>query len=451
VTIAWIFLAAPRTGLLNRALEPVFGEGALDVFGLGGMIVVEALRLAPLALLLTAAALRVVDPALEASAVVSGVPRRVAVRRITLALVRPALLAAGLLLALRSIEAFEVPTLLGLPAGVWVFTSRIWLALDRPDGSLGPAAAGAVPLLVLTVVGTVALAASTRRRRSFETISPRGHRAERIALGRWRLPALAAVLAYLALAVALPLGALVWVSTQPFLAGVSDDALARANLDGYEELLRNETTRRSIVNSLTYGVSTATVAVALAALVAFVAVRTRIRGRLLLDTFAFLPIAVPGLVLGAGVLFLYVRLPIGVYGTAALLVIGLVTRYLPYGVRFAGAGMAQLGRELEEAARVSGVRGRRAFVGVTLPLVAPALLAAWATVFVLSLHDVSTSLLLYSPGTEVVSVRTWDLYEAGASQQVAALGVVTGAAGLALGAAAFALGAAAVRRSRARG
>ena len=155
--------------------------------------------------------------------------------------------------------------------------------------------------------------------------------------------------------------------------------------------------------------------------------------------------------LGAGVLFLYVRLPIGVYGTAALLVIGLVTRYLPYGVRFAGAGMAQLGRELEEAARVSGVRGRRAFLGVTLPLVAPALLAAWATVFVLSLHDVSTSLLLYSPGTEVVSVRTWDLYEAGASQEVAALGVVTGVAGLALGAAAFALGAGAVRRARARG
>ena len=193
-TIAWIFLASPRTGALNSLLEPLLGPGALDVFSMGGMIVVEALHLVPFVFLLMAAAFLNLDPALEESAVASGVRRRSIIRRITLPLVRPALAAVILLVGIRAIEAFEVPALLGIPGGVWVFTSRIWRALNTYPADIGVAGAYAVSLLALTAVGVFLLSRLLSRGRHFRTVTGKGcPTAAGGARSGWRVPLTVAV------------------------------------------------------------------------------------------------------------------------------------------------------------------------------------------------------------------------------------------------------------------
>jgi iron(III) transport system permease protein len=321
-----------------------------------------------------------------------------------------------------------------------VITSGIWASYQRSAGELGSVAAGGTLLLALTLVGTLLLAAATRGRRRFETLGSGWSTDRRVRLGRARPFALLGVLTYLGLAVVLPLAALAWMSTQPYLAPVSHAALGRASGDGYAAVFRDGATRDALAHSITYALISATLVTALALGVTWLAARTRARGRRLVEVLAFAPIAVPGLVLGAGILVLYVRLPVAVYGTAAVLVVAYATLYLPHAVRFHGAGMAQVGREVEEAATASGVRRIPTLVRITLPLIAPSVAAAWVVVLLLSLYDVAASLLLYAPGTEVIGVRLWELYEAGSFRDLAALGIVSAVPALVLGAFALARG-----------
>ncbi len=440
-TIAWIFLASPRVGLINRALEPLLGPGAFDVFSMGGMIVVEGLHLSPLVFLLLYAAFRSMDPALEESGLLGGARLRTVVRRVTLPLAAPALAAAVLVAVVRGLEAFEVPALLGIPGGVWVFTSRIWRALATYPRRFGEAGAYAFSLLVLTAAGVLLYARLASRARRFQTITGRGFRPRPMPLGRWRGPATAVLLAYVVVAVVLPLGVLLYASTQRFYTVPSFSAIAAGTLDNYRTLLGSGEVLRAFRNSVALGIGSATVVTLLLAIVAWVVVRSRARARWALDAVAFLPLAVPGLVLGVGLLFVYLRAPVPVYGTLWILFIAYVTRYMPYGMRYASAAMHQVGAELEEAAVVAGARWWATFRRVVLPLLAPGLVAGWIYVLLVSFRELSGSILLYSPGNEVLSVVMWEQWQNVQATQLAALGVLMVAALALLAAAARRLGA----------
>jgi iron(III) transport system permease protein len=177
-------------------------------------------------------------------------------------------------------------------------------------------------------------------------------------------------------------------------------------------------------NSLLVCAGAATAVVFLSAIAAWLSVRTRMRGRWLVDALASLPLAVPGVVLGAALLFLYLRVSLPIYGTLWILFIAYLTGYLPYGMRYASVSLVQISRELEEAAEVSGASRWQAFRRVLLPLAAPGLVAGWLLIVTLSLRELSSSLLLYSPGNEVLSVRIWLLYQGGQLPELAALGLV---------------------------
>jgi iron(III) transport system permease protein len=435
-TIAWIYLASPRSGALAEVL-PVDPE----IFGMGGMIFVEGLHLSPLVFLLMAAALRSSDPALEEAALMSGASRRTVLRRITLPLARPALYAALLIMVVRALEAFEVPALLGIPSGTWVFTSRIWEALDGFPADLGAAAAYAVSLLALTLVGVFVYSRMSRSGARYQTVSGRGQHPRRIELGSWRRPVTVAMVAYLAVASLLPLLMLLYVSTQRFYAAPSIDGLSRATFENYRYLVENDATIEAFTNSLLLGVGTATAVTLVMAAAAWLVVRSRLPGRSILDALASLPLAIPGLVLGVALLFVYLRSPLPVYGTLWILFIAYFTRFMPYGMRYAAAAMHQLSGELEEAARMSGASFAQTFRRVTLPLLLPALAAGWLYVLIVAMRELSTSILLYSPGSEVLPVRIFTLYEGGQFTKLAALGVVMVLAMTALAAIAYRLGA----------
>jgi iron(III) transport system permease protein len=415
----------PNIGVANRwVIEPLDGHHPFNVYSIPGMIVIEGLHLSPLVFLLMAAAFRSMDPALEESAIMSGASLPTVFRRITLPLVRPALLAGFLIMVVRGLESFEVPSVVGLRNHIWVFTSRIWQALNDAVPNYGQAGAYAMSLLVLTTIGVLCYSQFAKRGRAYQTITGKGFRPHPVRLGRWRWPATAFIALYFLISVVLPLLILFYASTQSFYAPPSRQTLSHMSFANYSLEWNDPIVRHAALNSLYVGVGAATAVILLAAVASWLVVRTRAPGRWLVDNLAFMPLTIPGLVLGVALLTIYLRIPIGIYGTLWILFIAYMTRYMPYGMRYASSSMFQIGRELEESAHMSGAGWWHTFRRIILPLLAPGLIAAWIYIVIVSFRELGSSVLLYSPGKEVLSIVIWEQWRDGLLTELSALGVM---------------------------
>ncbi|MFG1708579.1 ABC transporter permease [Nonomuraea sp. M3C6] len=423
-TIAWIFLASPDIGLLNKVVEPIFGPGFFDVFTVWGMVWVEGLHLSPIVFLLMVAAFRSMDPSLEESALMSGASRWQVFRRVTVPLTRPAIVAAVLIMVVRSLESFEVPALLGLQNGIYVFTSRIYFVLRSYPPDLAAAGALAVGLLVLALIGVAISNLVGRAGKTYQTVTGKGFRPRPMELGKWRPVMGGAIVLYFFLTVVGPLLVLLYTSLLKFYQAPSADAFASMSLDNYRQLFDLSDAMTALKNSLALGLGSATLVMILMAVGAWIVVRSRIPGRQLVDHFSFVPLVIPGLVLGLALSFVYLRSPVPIYGTIFILLIAYCTRYMPYGMRYAVTSMHQISSELEESAQVSGASWWQTFRRVLLPLLSPGLLAGWIYILVVSFRELSSSILLYSPGNEVLSILIFEQYENGQFTVLAALGVV---------------------------
>ena len=425
-TVAWILLGSPKIGLVNLALQNLFDTNAvfINVYSLGGMIWVDALHYSPMAFLLMTAAFRSMDPALEESAVMSGASVPQVLRKVTLPLVWPAIFATLLILFVRAIESFEVPALLGLPVGIQVFTSAIYQAVHRYPSQVGLASAYAVTLLVITSAGVYFQSRLSTSGSRYATMTGKGFRPRLIDLGRWRYLTVAVFLLYFFLIVVLPFAVLLWSSFQKFYSVPSVEALQRLTLEPYRTILGYPSLMRSVWNSLLLAVTTATLVMLVTAVICWIVVKTKLRGRWLLDNFASLPMVFPGIVLGLAIMILYLYLPVGVYGTIWIMLIAYVTRFMPYGLRYNTTSMLQIHKELEESAAMSGASWTTAFWRIILPLLKPGLVAGWIYIVIVSIRELSSSILLYSPGTEVLSILIWELWENGQYVELSALGVM---------------------------
>jgi iron(III) transport system permease protein len=212
-------------------------------------------------------------------------------------------------------------------------------------------------------------------------------------------------------------------------------------LSNYRDVIHTDIVVTALKNSVILGLGSATVVMLIAAIASGVVVRTTMPGRWLIDNLAFLPLVVPGLVLGVATLFVYLRLPLPIYGTLWILFAAYLTRYMPYGMRYASTSMFQVGRELEESAMTSGASWFQSFRRVVLPLLFPGLVAGWIYIVVVSVRELSSTIILYSPGKEVLSIVIWEQYQNGDLPQLAALGVMMVGGLVLLVAAAYKLGA----------
>lgn len=422
-TIAWIFLASPEIGLINSLLEPVFGPATFDIFTVWGMIWVEGLHLSPIAFLFMVAAFRSTDPSLEESSLMSGATRVQTFRKVTLPLVRPALLSAALIMLVRSLESFEVPALLGLQNGIYVFTSRIYQVLRTFPTDFAGAGALAVGLLVVAALG-IWLSNVLSRGHDSGSITGKGFRPRPIDLGRWKPVVGVGILTYFFVTVLAPLVVLLYTALLPYYRPPSAEAFASMSFDNFVAVFELPSIPTALRNSLLLGAGSATLVMALMAVAAWVVVRSGIPGRQVLDHIAFSPLVIPGLVLGVGIAFVYLRSPLPIYGTLFILLIAYCTRYLPYGMRYAVSGMQTISAELEESAQVSGASWWATFRRILLPLIAPALLAGWVYIFVVSFRELSSSILLYTPGNEVLSISIFELYANARFGELSALGVI---------------------------
>lgn len=425
-TVSWILLGSPRIGLVNLAVQKLTGTDVvlINVYSMWGMIWVDALHYSPMAFLLMTAAFRAMDPALEESAVMSGASVGQVVRKVTLPLVWPAIFATLLILFVRAIESFEVPALLGLPVGIQVFTSAIYQAVHRYPSQVGLASSYAVTLLLITSVGVYFQSVLSSRGNKYATMTGKGFRPRQIDLGAWRYLAVAVFLVYFLLIVVLPFAVLVWSSFQKFYSVPSMEAVQRMTLEPYRTVLEHPSLWRSVWNSLALALGCATLIMLVTSVICWIVVKTRLPGRWLLDNIASLPMVFPGIVLGLSLMILYLYLPVGVYGTIWILLIAYVTRFLPYGLRYNTTSMLQIHKELEESAAMSGASWSTTFRRIILPLLKPGLVAGWIYIMIVSIRELSSSILLYSPGSEVLSILIWELWENGQYVELSALGVM---------------------------
>lgn len=423
-TIAWIMLSSENVGFINQISQAIIGRPIFNVFSMAGMIWVEGVDTSPLVFLFMAAAFRGMDPSLEESALVSGASRWTMLRRITLPLVRPAITGAMLIVAIRALESFEVPALLGLPARIYVFTSRIFFEVR--NFNFDQAGALSINLLLISVVGVYAVNKLRGSERQFATVTGKGFRPQTIDLGKWRWPIAIGVILWFCLTVVLPFFVLLYTSFLPYYQSFSFESFSSFSWDNYVDVITNEIFTGAVINSLVLSISSATGIMLLVGIAAWLVVRSRLRLTQALDHLTFLPLIVPGLVMGVALSFVYLRnpLPWQIYGTIWILMIAYLTRFMPYGMRYAMPAITQVSSELEEAAAVSGATWWQVNRRILFPLMIPGLLAGWIYIVIVSIRELSSSILLYSPGNEVISIVIWLFNEKGELTAVSAIGVM---------------------------
>jgi iron(III) transport system permease protein len=364
-------------------------------------------------------AFRNVDATLEESSLASGATRWQTTVRVTLPLLAPALLATAALSIVVGMESFETEQLLGVPAGIFVFTTRIYDFLyNQRSSEFGPASALSMVLVALTLL-LVIIQRRILAGRSYTSVSGRGYQPRPTDLGPWRWLTFGIVVGYFIVFGVAPIVVLILTSFMQ-VSGFFTPELLTTRV--WSKVLASPTLVTSIQNTLFVGVSAATAGVVLAALASYVITRMRWAGRSTMDTLVWLPIAVPGLVLALGFLWAYVGLPI--YGTIWMLVLAYMVRGLPTSSRFFTSTMVQISAELEEASRVHGATWLQTFIRVWQPLLRPALVSAWVFLFVIAVRSLDAALLLTGPSSEVLSVSIFQQASRGDGSAASALAII---------------------------
>ena len=424
--VAWVLVLSPRIGLVNKLWFSMgFSDPIVDAFSMPVMWLVQGIGASPLVFLLLGASLRRMDPSLEEAGLTSGSSPSAVMLRITAKLMLPALAGVALLQFVRALEAMETPLFLGLPARIVVFSTNIFLSVHETfPPHYGLSFSYAVMLVALTVVGLVLYQRVLLRADKYAVVGGKGYRPRTLDLGKWKPLGVAFMAFYLLVGLAVPLGMLLWVSLLPTYEVPSVEALSHLTLRNYFRIFQDPRMLQMLTNTGIVAVMTSFAAMALSLLISWIVFRTKAKGRGLLDTLAFLPYAVPSLVVAIAfmVFFLSFRNPI--YGTIWILVLPYIVSYLPVSTRFTNAGLVQIHKELEEAAQASGSGFWTVLRRIVVPLMMPSLLAGGLYVFILSVKQFSIPAMLSTPDTTVLAFQVWQLWREGQLGPLGALGVL---------------------------
>ena len=420
---AWLFLLG-RAGPFNDAWRNLGGEGLLfDVYSLWGMVGIEGFLWSPLVFLLLSATFRAANAEMEEAARMAGASILDTVRRISLPLAWPAILAMALFVFIRNLEAFDVPVLVGTPGRVSLLTTDIYLATKEVPPLLGHASAFSVVLILVVGVLLALYGRVSRSAERYASVTGKGFRPRPFDLGRSRWVAGSLILVNFVLVLGLPLAALLWVSFSPFLRPMRWAGLKSLTVKNFAAVFHVPAYVDLAVNTLLVAAGAATAAVAITTVAAWIAARRRTGGAAL-DQLATLPLVFPGIVLGVAMMEIALRAPFPLYGTLWLIALGFTIRYMPYGMRYAYSGVLQIHRELEEAAGVAGAGAFGTLRRVVVPLLSPALLSGWLFIFLIAAKELSMAVLLAGPGSQTMAVAMFDLWSNGQGGELSALGLL---------------------------
>jgi len=418
---AWVMLAGPNAGYLNRLYRGLTGaEGPLlNIFTMPGLIFVVAIYTFPYVYIMIANTLGLIASDLEDAASILGAGRLQVARTVTLPMVLPAVVSGFILAVLQALALFGSPAILALPAGFHTVTTQLWAFFQYPP-RVEMAAAFSIPLLLATALLLLAQK-QLLGRRGYAAIGGKGAARRPIPLGRWRIPALAMVLAVLACAVFLPYGILLKAAfSRAWAQPLTWD---NATLENWSFTFLYSSTQSAIVNTIELGVLTACVGAALATLLAYVTNRKLVRGHQVLGFLALAPVVIPGVVLAVALFIAYTRPPFLLYGTLWILFLAYLTKEMPVGYAQSDATFRGIHPELEDAGRILGAGRLTVLRDITAPLARSGIIAAWCFVFIGVIRELSASILLFTPNTKVMSVVIFDLKEEGEFGAIAVLGL----------------------------
>ncbi len=425
--MTWVFLLNPRTGVFNIPFTQWLGwrEGIFDPHTLGTLVVVEAFRLTPTIFLMVVGLFRSMDPSLEEAASTSGAGTLTTMRKVTFPVMLPGLLGVTIFVGTATIGIFEIPAILGMPEGIHVFATRIYLATSQVPRDYGLATSLGTVAAAVGIVGIFYYHRVTRIQQRFATITGKGYRPRRIDLGKYRRWAGVGILGYFFLMVVLPTVVLLYASTQPFFRPPSIFAFQNASLEGYRIVFGQEAFWIGLRNSLLLIAVVPVSTILLSAVISWIVVRSKAKGRGILDTLAFVPFTAPSIVFGLAFFLMALWVDwIPLYGTIWLIVLVHVARFLAYGTRATNGAMFQLHKELEEAGATSGVGWLTVFRQITLRLLVPSLVAGWIWVAIHSGRELSMALLLTTRDSQILSIVAWSAWENGRIDEATALGVI---------------------------
>lgn len=412
IGFGWILLINPGQGALNVLARSLLGlsRPPFTLYSFWSLIVITAFSVLPTAFVMVAGLLRNMDPQLESAGRVLGGGAVTVARRITLPLLTPGILSVGIYMVMAVVQAFELPFIVGLTARFPVLSTRVYLLASPTTGipEYGLSAAFGVFLLMLALGLMWGYYRAVGAGERFHVVTGRAFRPRRIALGRWR-PAAAAAVAALFATMSLPLAILLWTSLFPSYRLPSLEALSEASLATYARVIEMPFIRQAVGNTLVLVLGSSTAVMLIGALVAWFSVRQKGAVARIMDVVSFAPTAVPPVVMVMAILLLYLGTPI--YGTVLILIVGHVTIYLAFATRTMTGALAQLHKELGDAALVAGASWWTAFRRVTLPLVRPQLLNGWLWVLAHSARDLTIPLVLMTSSNVVVASAIWMMWD----------------------------------------
>ena len=422
---AWAMLGNAQVGTINLAWRWLThsDRSLVDVYSYGGVIWHMMQYSTPFIFLFVVDAFRAMDPSLEESSRMSGATRWQTFWRITFALMLPITTSAFILSFIRGMESFESAVFFGTPVGINVITTQIYNLITQraqPDYQSATAlgfAAMALMFLLLVLQGRLLGG------RSFTTVTGKGYQPSVTQLGWLRWVTFAICIGFFALTVVLPVGQLLLSSFFQFFGFYQADMLT---LDHYRNVWDNSEFWRALGNTMLLGVVGATVTMLLGGIAAYITTRTRWHGRRLIDILAWLPWMMPGMVLGIGFLWGFAVLPhaIPIYGTLWALLLAYVALGTPVAVRVTSGAYAQIATDIEECSRVHGANWWQTLGRILIALAWPAFAVGWVLIFFGIMRELSASILLYAPGTEVLSVVMLKMWTAGKPEEVSVIGLL---------------------------
>jgi iron(III) transport system permease protein len=421
--VAWIQLLSGRNGYLNRIIQTLFGlkVPVFNIYTLSGLIWVMAVHFFPFVFIITTGALERMDPTLEEAARVSGAKPFRVMRDITLPLVMPSIFGGALLAFVSSISNFGIAALVGMPARLYVLTTMIFSYMYTGGfGGIRVATALSIALLITATVGLV-INDLYLKKRQYTIIAGKSMRPQIIELGKWRKPMLVFSAVIVIVTVVMPI--ITVFITSLLKAWGSKICWENISLKNYKYILfEYGSTQKAFLNSFLFAIGSATVAMILGTLIAYIKVKTKVKGKKLLDILANLPYAIPGTVLAIAMILAWSgKYGINLYNTFWIIFVAYVTRYLSFAVRTSSSSLEQIHPSLEEAVRMSGGGWLHSLRDVVIPLIRPGLIAGWFLIFMPCLSELTLSILLWGPKTITVGVAVFEMQEAGYFQISAAM------------------------------
>ena len=417
--MAWLRLLNPKAGVLNKFLMDIFHlqKAPFNIYTIAGMVWVLTCFFYPYAFITISRAMEKMDPSLEEASKISGASPLKTLMTITIPMMTPSIIAAGLLVFVASASVFGIPSIIGAPGQIYTVTTRIidFVHIGSEEG-LNDAMALAVFLMLIANI-ILYITTFVIGKRQFITMSGKSTRPNIVELGKWRIPITLMVSIFSFFVVILPF---ITVAITSFTINMGKPiGLSNMSLNAWEKVFSRASIISSTKNSIIAGVTAAFFGIIISCVMAYLLQRTNVKGKKIPDFLITLGSGTPSVTIAlALIISMSGKFKINIYNTLSIMIIAYMIKYMMMGMRTVVSAMSQIHPSLEEAAQISGANWLRMLKDVTVPLIGASIVAGFFLIFMPSFYELTMSTLLYSSNTKTIGYELY-IYQTYHSQQVA--------------------------------